>query len=419
MSNAADARARGPRATARRVWQLPARPKRMSTYITALVAGEYHAVRDTYAGQARRRSRSGIYCRQSLVRAPRRRRALRRSPSRASSSSRRRSTIPYPFGKYDQLFVPEYNMGAMENAGCVTFRDEYLFRSRQDARVYECRAAVILHEMAHMWFGDLVTMKWWDDLWLNESFAEWACYHAAVETHRVHRGVDRLRQRPQELGLPPGPAAVDAPDRRRHLRPGGGRGQLRRHHLRQGRLGAQAAGRVGRARGLPRRAAAVLQGPRVRQHRVRRPADGAGEDLRPRARRRGRRSGCRPPASTRWPPSSSWPTTAPTRRSRSARPRRPTTRRCAGTGSASASTTRSTAGWSVVRTSRSTSRATCTEVAGAGRREAARPAAAQRRRPDLRQDPARRALAATRWSSSLAASTTRWPARCAGARPGT
>ena len=72
-------------------------------------------------------------------------------------------------------------MGAMENAGAVTLRDEYLPRSRQDGSFYEFRASVILHEMAHMWFGDLVTMKWWDDLWLNESFAEWACYHAAVE----------------------------------------------------------------------------------------------------------------------------------------------------------------------------------------------------------------------------------------------
>ncbi len=72
-------------------------------------------------------------------------------------------------------------MGAMENAGCVTLRDEYLPRGRQDASFYEFRGSVILHEMAHMWFGDLVTMKWWDDLWLNESFAEWACYHAEVE----------------------------------------------------------------------------------------------------------------------------------------------------------------------------------------------------------------------------------------------
>ena len=77
--------------------------------------------------------------------------------------------------------MPEFNNGAMENAGCVTLRDEYLPRSRQAKWFYEQRANTILHEMAHMWFGDLVTMKWWDDLWLNESFAEWASHHASVE----------------------------------------------------------------------------------------------------------------------------------------------------------------------------------------------------------------------------------------------
>ena len=79
---------------------------------------------------------------------------------------------PYPFGKYDQLFVPEFNAGAMENAGCVTFLEDYVFRSRVTDAAYERRAETILHEMAHMWFGDLVTMRWWDDLWLNESFAD-------------------------------------------------------------------------------------------------------------------------------------------------------------------------------------------------------------------------------------------------------
>jgi aminopeptidase N len=91
---------------------------------------------------------------------------------------------PYPFGKYDQLFVPEFNAGAMENAGAVTIAEEYVFRSRVTDAAYEQRSNTILHELAHMWFGDLVTMTWWDDLWLNESFAEWASHWANVEATR-------------------------------------------------------------------------------------------------------------------------------------------------------------------------------------------------------------------------------------------
>ena len=92
--------------------------------------------------------------------------------------------MPYPFSKYDQLFVPEFNSGAMENAGCVTLHEDYVFRSRVPEVSYERRAVTILHEMAHMWFGDLVTMTWWDDLWLNESFAEWASTLATAEATR-------------------------------------------------------------------------------------------------------------------------------------------------------------------------------------------------------------------------------------------
>jgi aminopeptidase N len=84
--------------------------------------------------------------------------------------------VPYPFGKYDQVFVPEFNMGAMENPGCVKFSDRFIYRSRVTDAQRQSRAIVIAHEMAHMWFGDLVTMRWWDDLWLNESFADYMSY---------------------------------------------------------------------------------------------------------------------------------------------------------------------------------------------------------------------------------------------------
>ena len=200
-------------------------------------------------------SRWGCYCRRSL-RSTWTSRSCSRSPSRGSRFFEDAFGYPYPFHKYDQLFVPEYNMGAMENAGAVTLRDEYLFRAAASTRRSTSAAReTVLHELAHMWFGDLVTMRWWDDLWLNESFAEWACYHAGRRGDRVTRRLDDVRQRPQELGLRAGPAALHAPDRRRHTRLAGGRGELRRHHLRQGRLGAQAAGRLRRAGELPRRAA--------------------------------------------------------------------------------------------------------------------------------------------------------------------
>ncbi|WP_300388293.1 aminopeptidase N, partial [uncultured Nocardioides sp.] len=155
--------------------------ERMSTYITALVAGEYHEVQDVYEGK-HGTIPLGHFCRQSLVEyLERDREEIVRLTKQGFEFFEELFDFPYPFGKYDQLYVPEYNMGAMENAGAVTLRDEYLPRSRQPRSFYEFRASVILHEMAHMWFGDLVTMKWWDDLWLNESFAEWACYHAEVE----------------------------------------------------------------------------------------------------------------------------------------------------------------------------------------------------------------------------------------------
>src|SRR5918992_664952 len=145
-------------------WAFPATPP-MSTYITALVAGPYHVVKDEHDGIP-----LGVYCRASLAEYLDADQIIEVT-RRGFDFFRRVFDQPYPFGKYDQLFVPEFNAGAMENAGCVTFLEDYVFRSRVTDAAYERRAETILHEMAHMWFGDLVTMRWWDDLWLNESFA--------------------------------------------------------------------------------------------------------------------------------------------------------------------------------------------------------------------------------------------------------
>ncbi|GAA3393573.1 aminopeptidase N [Cryptosporangium minutisporangium] len=147
---------------------------RMSTYITALVAGPYHKVTDVHDDIP-----LGLYCRQSLK--------TFLDPAEIFEITKQgfdffheHFGVRYPFGKYDQLFVPEFNAGAMENAGCVTISESYVFRGKVTDYVRENRANTILHEMAHMWFGDLVTMRWWDDLWLNESFAEWAAHWAAA-----------------------------------------------------------------------------------------------------------------------------------------------------------------------------------------------------------------------------------------------
>ncbi len=159
-------------------WHFPATPG-ISPYITALVAGPYHVVRDVDRPDERRAGGAqeeeqviplGAYCRASLAEyfdAD----AIFDVTKQGFDFFRKTFARPYPFDKYDQLFVPEFNAGAMENAGCVTFLEDYVFRSRVTDAAYERRAETILHEMAHMWFGDLVTMRWWDDRWLNESFA--------------------------------------------------------------------------------------------------------------------------------------------------------------------------------------------------------------------------------------------------------
>ena len=159
-------------------WDFPT-SERMSTYINALVAGPFHRVTDEYAGPHGTYP-LGIFCRRSMAEALDEDRIFKET-KQGFAFFEEVFGHPYPFGKYDQLFVPEYNAGAMENAGCVTIVEDLIFRSRVTEAAYEQRANTILHELAHMWFGDLVTMRWWDDLWLNESFAEWASHHAMAE----------------------------------------------------------------------------------------------------------------------------------------------------------------------------------------------------------------------------------------------
>jgi aminopeptidase N len=158
-------------------WHFPPTPP-VPAYITAVAAGPYHVVRAEHDGIP-----LGIYCRASLARyldADEIFEVTRQGLGFFQDLFARR----YPFGKYDQLFVPEFKEGAMENAGAVTFVEDYIFRSRVTDFAREARAETILHEMAHMWFGDLVTMRWWDDLWLNESFATWAAALAEAEATR-------------------------------------------------------------------------------------------------------------------------------------------------------------------------------------------------------------------------------------------
>ncbi|WP_067538959.1 aminopeptidase N [Nocardia crassostreae] len=155
---------------------------RMSTYLVALIAGPYAKWTDTYVDE-HGDIPLGIYCRASLAEFMDHERLFTET-KQGFGFYHANFGVPYAFGKYDQLFVPEFNAGAMENAGAVTFLEDYVFRSKVTRASYERRCQTVLHEMAHMWFGDLVTMKWWDDLWLNESFATFAsvlCQVSATE----------------------------------------------------------------------------------------------------------------------------------------------------------------------------------------------------------------------------------------------
>jgi aminopeptidase N len=193
----------------------------MSTYLVALVAGPYASWHDEYVDDgvdgAGASIPLGLYCRASLARymdADR----LFAETKQGFGFLQHNFGIRYPFGKYDQLFVPQFNAGAMENAGAVTFLEDYVFRSRVTRSRYERRAETVLHEMAHMWFGDLVTMRWWDDLWLNESFATWAsifCQAEATEYTQAwttFANVKKSRAYRQDQLPSTHPIAADIPD---------------------------------------------------------------------------------------------------------------------------------------------------------------------------------------------------------------
>ena len=299
----------------------------------------------------------------------------------------------YPFAKYDQLFTPEFNAGAMENAGAVTDRRGLRLPlqghrgARRAPRPDRAPRA-----------GPHVVRQPRDDALVGRPLAQRVVRRVGLDDlpgrgHPLDRRLDDLRHAREGLGLPPGPALLDAPDRRRDRRPGGRRGQLRRHHLRQGRLGPQAARRLRRPRAVPRRHPGLLRHARLGQHHPRRPADRARDRPRAATCARGPSSGSRPPASTRCARSSRSTTAASSPRPRSTRPAPRASRPSARTASRSASTTSTTGVLRLTDRLEVDVDGAAHRAPAAGRPPAARPPPRQRGRPHLRQDPLRRALA--------------------------
>ena len=243
------------------VWEFE-QTQPLSTYFVTLVAGPWHAVHAEHDG-----IRLGLTPRQSIAA------DLDRDAEEILTVTRqcfdefhRLFDSRYPFGDYHQAFVPDFNAGAMENPGCVTFRDPLLFTSRVTRGAHTIRATTIAHEMAHQWFGNITTPKWWDDLWLNESFAEYMGNRVTADATEfddawVHNAYAR-----RQWGLLAEPAPDHPPGRRqRGDRRGGRAAGLRRHLLRQGLERPQAAQRPARRRGVLRGRQRPLRHAPVRQ----------------------------------------------------------------------------------------------------------------------------------------------------------
>ena len=166
------------------LWEL-AETEPISTYLATIVAGPYHSIVREHDGIT-----LGLHCRQSLAsHLDKDADELFAVTAQAFDEFHRLFGIRYPFGDYHQVFCAEFNAGAMENPGCVTHSDIFVFKARPTDTLRATRAEIVSHEMAHQWFGDLVTMRWWDDLWLNESFADYMGYRVTAGRHRVHRRV--------------------------------------------------------------------------------------------------------------------------------------------------------------------------------------------------------------------------------------